>query len=777
MASPLNWFRRNAIWIMVPVGIFCMAFFGLGAVFEQFTTNIRGGSRANPVLAKWKGGEFTRNEVSKLTENHYGVLRLISGLEKVGMEEKGDEFVRLVAPIRPVDDRDPDFLDRQIIDRKLMAARAKSEGLKISEAMIDDYLALAAGGGEVTPQLIKQVNRQVNGGRIALPTIRRHLEIELLSQKMNMLTMTGLPIAPNLTESIEHYGKTTREIECQVLPVMVSDYVDDMLNPTQSEMRALYDEGKLEFRDPTGKRPGFKIPPRLKVQYFAASFDGFLDRVSADLTDKEIQEQYDELVEQESELVMEVIPAEDLPPSSELGEAKEMDDSPATKESDDPAPAPSSESPDEGPESSFNVTNGTKFQFVSTGVQETIPQITEGGTEVVVQKVVDGGKAVVETTQEVVEGAPAVVSDTLVVEGRETVEGTPVVQSETDAASTVQDSQQEPGGLADMIESADSDEDAIGPFLGDDEDDVVKRAKPLSDVEGMIRRQLKGSEATEAMRVAMATAENELENYSIELIEWEEAREPKGEKPSLPDLQAIADKNGLRLGETDLVSYVEMQETEIGKEFSFRGVTLAAIMFSQFKQMAEYSPNVFNEGRTSYVYWPTAIEDVEVPKLEDCKDEVIKFWRSKKALQSALEAANGIAAKASIDNPLTTIDPDKAGPTGEFTWFQIRNRETVFSSPIGVESAGEAFMETAFGLKQGEAGAAPNEKGDIIYVIQATTAATDVLTYGDEYIKDQLFKFQRMPVDVGMVNAHYFRERQRDLNREYVDSMDFDNMK
>ena len=769
MASPLNWFRRNAIWIMVPVGIFCMAFFGLGAVFEQFTTNIRSGSRANPVLAKWKGGEFTRNEVSRLTENHYGVLRLINGLEKIGMEEKGDEFVRLVSPIRPVDDRDPDFLDRQIIDRKLMAERAKSEGLKISEAMIDDYLALAAGGGEVTPQLIKQVNRQVNGGRIALPTIRRQLEIELLSQKMNMLTMTGLPIAPNLTESIEHYGKTARKIECQVLPVMVSDYVDDSLNPTQSEMRALYNEGKLEFRDPTGKRPGFKIPPRLKVQYFAASFGGFLDRVSADLTDKEIQEQYDQLVEQESELVMEVIPAEDLSSGAKPSETLETNDDPLTEDSDDPAPAPSSESSD----TSFNVTNVTNFQFVSTRVQETAPQTTEGGTDIV-----DGVKEGGETTQKV-EGNPTVVSDTPLVEERGSVESTPVDQSETNTASTVRDSQDEPGGLADMIESADSDsdEDAIGPLLGDDEDSVVKRAKPLSAVEGMIRRQLRGSEATEAMRVALATAENELENYDIELIEWEEAREPKGEKPSPPDLQAIADDNGLRLGETDLVSYVEMQETEIGKEFSFRGVTLAAIMFSKFKQMAKYAPNVFNEGRTSYVYWPTEIEDVQVPKLEDCKDEVIKFWRRKKALQSALEAANAIAAKASIKNQLTTIDPDKAGPTGEFTWFQIRNRETVFSSPIGVESAGEAFMETAFSLKQGEAGAAPNEKGDIIYVIQATTTATDVLTYGDEYIKDQLFKFQRMPVDVGMVNAHYFRERQRDLNREYVDSMDFDNMK
>ena len=60
MASPLNWFRRNAIWIMVPVGIFCMAFFGLGAVFDSLTSTARMGTRENPTIASFDGGDFTR---------------------------------------------------------------------------------------------------------------------------------------------------------------------------------------------------------------------------------------------------------------------------------------------------------------------------------------------------------------------------------------------------------------------------------------------------------------------------------------------------------------------------------------------------------------------------------------------------------------------------------------------------------------------------------------------------------------------------------------------
>lgn len=760
MASPLNWFRRNAIWIMVPVGIFCMAFFGLGAVFEQFTSDIRqGGTRENPVLASWKNGEFTRDQISEFTKRHFGTARFLGGLERHGRAEREDEFVRLVSPISPIRDGQQDYVDEQIISRHLMAEKAKEEGLLISDAMIDDYLAMSAGGAEVTPQLMKAINRDVNGGRVPMAAIRRQLEVELLNQKMMLLSMAGLPRVPNLTESVEHFGKTARKIECEVIPVSVSDFVDDSLTPTQSELRAIYEEGKLEFKDPSGQLPGFKTQRRMKMQYFAGNFESFLVKASASLTDKEIQAQYDELVEQESDLVMEIIP-DDQPETPAVDPAGDTESAPTgDADSDDPAPIPSTETPD----NSINVRSSASFKFVSMVAQEGEPVVGEP----VVGEPVMQDPAVTEpvTTEPVVEGSMPVTEGAAVTEAKE-----------ADAPKSVEE-----GGLADMLESADEeDADVIGPLLGDEEEKVLKRAKPLKDVASLIRRQLKGREATDAMRIALITAETEVETYNQQLLLWDEGKNTDKPKPAAPDFQAIADQNGLRLGETDLMDNEQLRENELGKTMNFnqRSVDLLADMiFDRFNTTDVYSPTTYNDGTKAFVYWPIEMRETEIPKLEDCKEEITNFYRQQKAFEKAKEAAAAIAAKASVDKKLTAIDPDKAAPTGEFSWFQVRGRRTVFSQPIGVELPGEEFMETAFSLKEGEAGVAANRRRDIIYVVQSISPTGDVSVVGGQYLNDQLFKFQRIPADVGMVNAHYYEERQRDWNQEYVDSMDFDFMK
>ena len=819
MASPLNWFRKNAIYIMVPVGIFCMAFFGLGAVFEQWTSNVRSGSRENPVIATWKKGEFTRDRINEIAQNHFGVVRLLRGIEAVGRDESGDEFVQMVTPISPIGNGSQEYINGQVISRYLMAEKARDEGLVVSDAMIDDYLTLAAGGATISTRQMKEINRDVNGGRIPMAAVRRQLETELLNQKMTVLTYSGLPRVPNLTESVEHYGKTARKIDCEVIPVSVSEYVDDSTTPTQSEIRKLYDEGKFDFKDPTGEEPGFKLPRRLKMQYFAGNYESFLTKVSADLTDKEIQERYDELVEQESELVMEIVPDDDMP---EIDMGDETED--ASGEDGESDPAPASEDSEAKPDNSFNV-SPPAFQLVSTPLSQEeevvdevkavvkealapqtpateVPTTEVPTTEVPTTEVpatetpatppsstevpatetpgfttndttpkdetaVPAEPAMTQTAPETKPAAEAVVSE-------EKTEATPdqSTASDKDAA----------GGLEAMLQSADSDDDgSIGPLLGDDDDDkVIKRPKPLKEVESLIRRQLKGAEATQAFREALTTAESAVENYNLQLLQWgEDSSEPK---PEAPDFQAIADENGLRLGETELLDNEQLNKTELGGTLNFNPAArtvdrLGDIIFNRYNSLDPYSTANFSDNTKAFVYWPTELADSEIPKLEQCKEAVIEYWRLQKAFEKAQEAAEAIAAKAGPDKMLTQIDPEKAAPTGEFTWFQARGQRAAFSSPIGVEGPGEEFMSTAFGLKRGEAGVAANARRDTIYVIQPISDAESVAEYGDKYLKDQLFKFQRIPTDVGLVNAHYFQEKQFNWQQKYQDSMDFDYMK
>lgn len=872
MASPLNWFRRNAIFIMVPVGIFCMAFFGLGAVFEQFTSNIRNaGTRENPIIATWKGGQFTRDDVNEMQRRHYGAVRLLQAVEQQGREEKGEEFVRLVPPIQPIRDGQEDFVDEQLLSRYLMSEKAKSEGMVVSDSMIDYYLFGTAGGVDLTPRQLTQLNREVNNGAISMAAVRRQLEIELLNQKMVQFSFAGMPRVPNPTESIEHFSKTSRRIECEVVPVSVASYVDDKAKPSDAVLRELYEEGKFEFADPTGERPGFKSPRRVKLQYFVADFNDFLTKATSGLTDQEIQAEYDRLVEQESELVMETVPGDDdsvMPPMN-LGEPSSDDADPES----DPAPV-FGEGVDSGTSDSTDATDASEgntgegdtdapddsdssvtvrpqsFQLVSTPLrQETEPAgIEPAGTEPAIEAAVDDvteavadvNEAVADVTETVADAAATVdeTADAVTESAKETVDeaveatsseampveekaaaepaasepaasepaaaepavekpaATEVAKPETEApvveeataADEAKPADQSAdsdnvGGLADMTDAARADADSVGPMMGDDDDKIVKRPRPLKEVADQIRRQLKGQEARIAMTTALKTVESELENYYVQVLQWDDGNSGR-EKPALPDFQAIADSNGMRLGETALVDNEQLNETEIGSaiEVMFinqrpQAVRLGDKIFDGYTDLREYGAQTANDRDKSYVYWPTELADTQTPAFEDAKDAVIAFWRQREAFNKAKKAAEDLAASANGEKKLSEVAPEKTFQTGEFSWFVARGQRAGFADPIGVDNAGEEFMQTAFGLEQGQAGVASNRTRDTIYVIEPQTEKKPIAEIGQTYLKDNLFKFQRIPPDVGLVNGHYFQEKQMDWNREYVDSMDFDLMK
>ena len=504
------------------------------------------------------------------------------------------------------------------------------------------------------------------------------------------------------------------------------------------------------------KSPALKLPRRLKMQYFAGNYESFLTKVSVDLTDKEIQERYDELVEQESELVMEIVPDDDMP---EIDMGDQTDDASEEDGESDPAPVPASEDSDAEPDNSFKV-SPPAFQLVSTPlIQEEevgdkvkavvkdalapqapatetpatetpatetpatetpatetpateTPATETPATETPATEVpaTDVPATEVPETEAAVTETPATEVPATETEGITDNETTPKVETadpaepamtqtapETELAAepavtqeksevTPDQTQDAAGGLEAMMNSAGSDDDeSIGPLLGDEDDDkVIKRPKPLKEVESLIRRQLKGAEATQAFREALTTAESAVENYNLQLLQWgEDSSEPK---PEAPDFQAIADENGLRLGETELLDNEQLNKTELGGTLNFNPAArsvdrLGDIIFSRYNSLDPYSTATFTDNTKAFVYWPTELADSEIPKLEQCKDAVIEYWRLQKAFEKAKEAAEAIAAKAGPDKMLTQIDPEKAAPTGEFTWFQARGQRAAFSSP------------------------------------------------------------------------------------------------
>ena len=785
---------------MVPVGIFCMAFFGLGAVFDTLTSTARTGTRDNPTVATYNGGEFTRDQITDMTRSHYRTLNFLSELRNLGVEKRGDDFVELVRPINPIRDGQQEAIDEQVISRALIAKRAETEGLKVSENMIDQYLFGTYGvidDDGLSNRDLELLNRRVNNGQISMAGIRRQLRKELLYQQMVTLSFSGIPRVPSPLESVQHYAKVKRKVDCEVFPVSISEYVDDDAMPSQSEIRDLYDQGKSEFKDPAGKRPGFKKARRVKLQYFVGDYQNFLDKASEGLSDEQLQNKYDELVAQESDLVMEIVIDENEGDSDMPAINLEGDDEDSKTDDGEEETAPKPAEPSSEDQSHKVGSSDSKFVLVSMPVQQETPDVEVPATEVPVPQVLSGDDPVVdavevigEKTESAVETVETGVQEPALTEVPATTEA-PIEmatelpqestpddktenESDTEKSETESDAAADVGGIGDM-----KDVD-VGPVLTDD-DDIVKRAKPLEEVADSIRRQLKGPEAETALKTAMATAENELENYFNLRLQWEvNGKERKRPAPELPDFQAIADKYGLLLGETELIDQDEMMKTEIGtiyEVFTVQNrpvpVPLPQVIFNKFASLSEYDSTATDNRFTgkSYVYWPTELAESKVATLEECKDEIIKFWRERKAVETATKAAEEIAAKVSKDKKLSSIDPAKTIQTGEFTWFQPRGQRAVLSSPIGVDSPSEDFMETAFSLSEGEAGVAIDGSGETIFVIQSQTPKTSMAEIGDDFLKNQLFRFQRLPPDVGLVNGYYYQRKAEDWNDEFRTSM------
>ena len=310
----LGWFRRHAKILMVVLGSAAMAIFGLGPVFDELAR--RGGnaeSLESQVVATWDGGKVTRNDLEKLQLGHYQAQRFLSGLRETAEAKKGDRIRSLAIPLQGLGDtQNKDMVDDRLIGKFLLSERAKAEGVLVSDGMVDDYILLSAGDVEFSNRDLDEINRAANQN-CSLQKVKEHLKFELLAMQMQQYASAGIPIVPNPTEAIELYSRSQERVECEVLPVNVDEFVaklgDDDI--PASELKKIYDQGKFDFPDPTGKEPGFKVGPKLNVQYLKASYEVALTNEMNKLTDAEVQAEYDRLVAEKNPLVMEEVKIED----------------------------------------------------------------------------------------------------------------------------------------------------------------------------------------------------------------------------------------------------------------------------------------------------------------------------------------------------------------------------------------------------------------------------------------------------------------------------------
>lgn len=857
----LAWFRRHAKVLMVVLGSAAMAIFGLGPVFDELASRSRqGNDRQQEVVASWKGGDITRVELDQMEMRHYQTQRFLGTLFNAAVEKKGDEFTSFAIPITPIREGRREMVDDQLISRFLMSERAKLEGILVSEAMVNDYIASYSGEAGFSNNDLKAINQKANNRYCSLQSVRDHLKMELLANMMQVCSLSGIPMIPNPTESMELYGRTMDQVDCEVLPIEVETFVSQVTEaPSAAELKKLYEAGKYQFPDPTGEKPGFKIGRKVNVQYFVANFDTYLQNEINKLTDEQVQKEYDRLVAADDDLVMEAVVEED-----DIIEIK--DPPPAIPGDKDPAPAPGdgSESPNdvapppgsdqasekpetakpgaggtgettkpaEGtdtqpktpgtdpaaetkkPEStpdesksgepekgttgsekkessgkegdqSINI-NGQKFQFVSTVKQDEAPQQDPVKQEPAKQE--STGQKPGET-QAPADQKP---TETPADNQSEAQPDTPKKPSPPSEPAAVQDPAT-PAGQANPAQESETkpavqtpaDEKPADEKPADEK--PKRKPKPLKDVADAVKRSMCEEVARQAMEESLKKAGVIVQDHFEKMIRFE-YEDQKTSPPEPLDIKEIADTYNLEAKETGLVDSLEIAKDTIGQvrvfmQFMIQGrqtpqlVPVGQLVFNEFSDLKLYDSKPVQDTwgtQSSYLYWLSEKAETRIPSFDECRPEVEKFWKQKKALELAMAEAETMKTRIADGSPkrMSEIFPARAVQTGAFTWFSNFGNSR-YSNPIGVTNAGEQFMKTAFSLGANEVGVAPNETKDTVYVIQTLTPAKPAAVTGDDYLTNQFFKFKRIPNEVLRASQQYGLELNSDWNEELQETMEF----
>ena len=781
----LGWFRRHAKILMVVLGSSAMAIFGLGPVFDRLAQP--GGLSGGPeqeVIATWKGGEITRDMLDQLRQRHYQTRRFIGGVQQAAFKIKGDQYRSLAAPVSPIQDGQKEQVDDQLITRFLMAERAKAEGVVASDGMVDDYIAMLSGEAGLTNRDLENINRVENNNYCSLRAVKEHLKLELLYNQMTNFSLMAIPMFPSTTEAIELHARTKNQIECEVLAVDVEEYLAKVTDtPPASELRKLYEAGKHEFPDPRGEKPGFKVRRKVNVQYFEANYQTYLQNEMNKLTDEEIQAEYDRLVEEKSPLVTEIVEPDDSieinsPPPMKEGEEGgdapsdvdappgDVDAPPAGEEAiggneEAPAKNDGSES-SQGSESSEGEAGGEKqslsvkehkYQFVSTANQE-----NEGASS--------------ESAQSESSEAPAAEQDAPEQSG----DGE---QGETNEQAS--DGTPEVGGIAGIEEAVANQESAA-------EQEPERKVKPLKDVLEDVKKSMVEASVNAAMEKALTKASVMVQDHFEKQLRYEFDQERgKGEEPAPLDVAKLATDYNLVSHETGAVDYTELVESTIGSVRLFtqsivqgrqipRLVPVADMIFDDFSELRSYDSKTANDNwgsKNNYLYWISEKSESRIPEYSECEEEVIKFWKKQKAYEMALAEADSIKQKVNEARvkKMSELYFERVFSTGAFSWFNNFGR-VALSQPTGVTNAGDQFMQTAFSLEKMEAGIAPNQSRDKIYVIQSSTGPQAMAEIGQDYLQNQLFKFKTVPADIRQVSQWYGRELNMDWSEEFVKDMD-----
>lgn len=649
MASPFNVFRKHQKVIIVAAGVLCMFVFVIGDVlFQLVPSGPRGGASDydfDDVAVRWEGGELTLGEVQGLVTQRSILRNFLQTVTAMGMQATGTPpDARRVMELNGREQAP----QRTAVYRHLMAEAARDAGVVISDAAINQYLGQLT-QGQISGDQLRQIasSLKVNNRRAGMNFIFEALRQEMLAETYwhSYLALVGT-ITPH--QRWEDWAKFNDRVVIESVALPVGDFVDEVPDPTDQELRDFYEAYKdraptnvlvQPYTELPSPEPGFRIPRRVEVHYIEANYENLVAQIAAEIPQEEIRQYYEEhketFVKPQFDFGDQAESTDTTQPAAEGDQEAAADAGEADGTAGAEQPEPNAETGQSGPAATETTTDAADDGDDGSEAEQAETDVPPPGAAD------DAAPADAQSSHLLIPAAEAThyvafqqdgqpdsagsdngelssIDDVDAGLSEGSLEGAPPSPAgpDEDARASAEDTATgsnpfaDAGGEADRAAPADALQGPGGTLQGPDQPDLEGLPPeppepadgeaagqveylPLEDVEEEIRQRIADSRVPERLQKIMpeiygelARAYREYENRRLDAEELGE--DPAQVRPPAYDLQQLAEDYGLEARQTPLLSQLELQKTPLGE--SLVQETSLPYWLYAFSQQQRYQP-------------------------------------------------------------------------------------------------------------------------------------------------------------------------------------------
>ncbi len=233
-------------------------------------------------------------------------------------------------------------------------------------------------------------------------------------------------------------------------------------------------------------------------------------------------------------------------------------------------------------------------------------------------------------------------------------------------------------------------------------------------------------------------------------------------EPERPDLEAIADRLGLRHSTLDPRDARTIRQepiassVDVGSAPAQQPVEFADLMYGFQSQQGFMEPHplfsplqtVDRQRSIHYMTWKTDEREAYVPALAEVRDEVIEAIRRREARELAHAAAEQLGEQ--MTSEMTVEDALEAGlisepqrenwksSLGPFSWMTPAGfGQASIGSVPELDPVGDAFMRSVFFTEPGQWTVATNQRESVIYLVRPVEFQPSIEELRDRFLQPQ----------------------------------------